>query len=550
MASTTRSSAPEPAGNSAETTLPWGAGDSAPATEPKRAHSRGFGVGFVVKLILMALINAFGIYGIVAAFGVGSWAIAVFLILALIAANLIYFLPGRRILPAKYLFPGLIFLLVFQVFVILYTGYTAFTNYGDGHNGTKEDAITQLEQTYEQRVEGSPQYPVTVLSSDDDGALALATVQDGQVLVGSQDTALAPAANAESSDGSVTAVDGYEVLDYAETVNSPEQLAELRVPVSDDPADGALRTADGSTAFAYTPTLTYDDGQDAMVDADGTVWADQGTGAFVSPDGEELRPGWQVFVGFDNFAAVFDPEVIGGPFLSVTLWTFAFALISVASTFLLGLLLAILLNDKNLKGRNIYRAIIFMPYAFPMFLSALIWAGLLNTDYGWVNQVLLSGAGVPWLEDPWMARLSVLLVNLWLGFPYMFLISTGALQSIPEELYESAAMDGAGPVRRFRSITLPMLMVAVGPLLIASFAMNFNNFNVIYLVTQGGPQDLDSTTGVGATDILISFVYKIAFSGGTNDYGLAAALSILIFVMVAVVSLLTFRRSKALEEIN
>lgn len=541
--------ATETAPGSGSARMPW-AGSAEQTPSPKRAHSRGFGVGFMIKLILMGLVNAFGIYGIVAAFGVGSWAIAAFLIVALIAANLVYFLPGRRILPAKYLFPGLIFLLVFQVFVILYTGYTAFTNYGDGHNGTKEDAIAQLERTYETRVEDSPQYPVSVLVSDDDGELALATVQDGDVLVGSEGEALSIVDAAEESDGAVTAVDGYEVLDYAAVVNSVEALDELRVPVSDDPADGLLRTQDGSTAFAYTPTLTYDESQDAMVDADGVVWADQGGGAFVSPDGEELRPGWQVFVGFDNFAAIFDPEVIGGPFLSVTLWTFAFAILSVATTFFLGLLLAILLNDRNLKGRNIYRAIIFMPYAFPVFLSALIWAGLLNTDYGWINQVLLGGGSVPWLEDPWLARFSVLLVNLWLGFPYMFLITTGALQSVPEELYESAAMDGAGPVRRFRSITLPMLMVAVGPLLIASFAMNFNNFNVIYLVTQGGPVDLDSTTGVGSTDILISFVYKIAFAGGTNDYGLAAALSILIFVMVAVVSLLTFRRSKAIEEIN
>lgn len=549
MASSIRNSSGTPDSGQVSQGMPWAASGEDQTPEPKRAHSRGFGAGFLIKLVLMGLINAFGIYGIVAAFGVGSWAIAVFLVLALVAANIIYFVPGRKILPAKYLFPGLIFLLVFQVFVILYTGYTAFTNYGDGHNASKESAIAQLERTHEQRVEGSPQYAVTVLS-DDDGELALATVQDGQVLVGAEDQPLTEAPGAEVTDGSVAAVDGYEILDYAGRVNAAEGLNDLRVPVSDDPADGALRTADGSTAFAYTPSLTYDESQDAMIDADGTVWADQGEGAFVSPDGEELRPGWQVFVGFDNFAAVFDPDVIGGPFLSVTLWTFAFAILSVASTFFLGLLLAILLNDKNLKGRNIYRAVIFMPYAFPVFLSALIWAGLLNTDYGWVNQVLLNGAGVPWLEDPWLARLSVLLVNLWLGFPYMFLISTGALQSIPEELYESAAMDGAGPVRRFRSITLPMLMVAVGPLLIASFAMNFNNFNVIYLVTQGGPQDLDSTTGVGSTDILISFVYKIAFAGGSNDYGLAAALSILIFVMVAVVSLLTFRRSKAIEEIN
>lgn len=519
------------------------------SASPRQSHSRGFGAGFLIKLVLMALVNALGLYGIVVSAMIGSWAVCAFLVIALIAADLIYFLPTRRMLPGKYLYPGLVFLVVFQVFVILYTGMTALTNYGDGHNGTKQEAISQLTRTYEQRVEGSPEYDVSVLRSQD-GQLALAAERDGEVLVGQSGQPLEPAPGAEVSDGDVTAVEGYEVLDYAATTAAAEELADLRVPVSEDPADGALRTEDGRTAYAWQPTLTYDDSADVLTDQDGTVYADSGEGSFVSEEGQELRPGWREYVGLSNFRAIFDPEVLGGPFVSVTLWTFVFALLSVGLTFFLGLLLAMLLNDPNLRGRGIYRAILFLPYAFPMFLSALIWAGLLNTDYGWINQVLLGGAGVPWLENPWLARGAVLLVNLWLGFPYMFLITTGALQAIPSELYESAAMDGAGAVRRFRSITLPMLMVAVGPLLIASFAMNFNNFNVIYLLTGGGPQDLDSTTGVGATDILITFVYKIAFAGGTNDYGLAAALSILIFLMVAIVSLLTFRRSQALEEIN
>ena len=516
---------------------------------PRRSHTRGFGAGFLVKLALMGLVNAFGLYGIVASATVGSWAICLFLVLALVIADLIYFVPSRRMLPGKYLFPGLLMLVVFQVFVILYTGMTAFTNYGDGHNGSKDEAIAQLTRTYEQRVEGSPERAVTVLRSDD-GDLALAVVEDEEVLIGTADQPLAAEDSAQTDGDRVTAADGYEVLDYAGAVSASEDLEQLRVPVSGDPDDGSLRTEDGRTAYAWEPTLSYDEDTGSMVAEDGTVYSDSGEGSFVSEAGEELRPGWREFVGFENFAAIFDPEILGGPFVSVTLWTFAFAILSVALTFFLGLLLAMLLNDPQLRGRGFYRAILFLPYAFPMFLSALIWAGLLNTDYGWINQVLLGGAGVPWLENAWLARGSVLLVNLWLGFPYMFLICSGALQAIPSEIYESASTDGAGPVRRFRSITLPMLMVAVGPLLIASFAMNFNNFNVIYLLTGGGPVDLESTTGVGGTDILITFVYKIAFAGGTNDYGLAAALSILIFLMVALISLLTFRRSQALEEIN
>lgn len=514
----------------------------------RRSHSRGFSGGFVVKLVLMALINAFGLYGILAAWAAESWGILAFLVVALIAADLVYFVPARKMLPAKYLYPGLIFLLIFQIFVVLYTAATAFTNYGFGHNASKEAAISQLITTYEQRVEGSEPYPVTVLEGED--GLALAAVDDGQVLVGDANQPAAPVEGAAAGGGGVTEVPGYEVLSYAEMVAAQEEVMQLRVPLSDDPADGVLRTDDGRTAYVYQPTLVYDEEADAMVADDGTVYANNGEGEFVGPDGEALRPGWRVFVGLDNFAAIFDPGLLGGPFVAVTLWTFTFAILSVALTFFLGLLLAILFNDEKLKFRNVYRAIIFLPYAFPAFLSILIWAGLLNADYGFVNEVLLGGTSVPWLENPWLARASLLLVNLWLGFPYMFLVTTGALQSIPGELYESAEMDGAGAVRQFRSITLPMLMVAVGPLLIASFAMNFNNFNVIYLLTGGGPQNLESTTGVGATDILISFVYKIAFAGGTNDYGLASALSILIFIMVAVISGLTFRRSKALEEIS
>ncbi|OBA47805.1 maltose ABC transporter permease [Kocuria sp. ICS0012] len=526
------------------------AGDGRPESPPsiRHSHSRGFGMGFVIKLVLMALINAFGLFGILSAWAAESWGILVFLLLALIAADLVYFLPTRRMLPAKYLYPGLIFLLVFQIFVVLYTAATAFTNYGDGHNSTKQAAVNQLTRTYEQRVAGGQEYPVSVLNAD--GDLALATVQDGRVLVGSAHQALSPVEGATVTNGAIDAVPGYDILDYGQVTAAHEAVMDLRVPVSDDPAVGALRTDDGRTAYPYTPTLVYDEQANAMVSDDGTVYTDNGQGAFVSPAGEELRPGWRVFVGLDNFAAIFDPAILGGPFVSVTLWTFAFAILSVALTFFLGLFLAMLFNDKNLKFRNVYRAIIFLPYAFPAFLSILIWAGLLNADFGYINQVLLGGANIPWLDNPWLAKASLLLVNLWLGFPYMFLVTTGALQSIPSELYESADMDGAGAVQKFRSITLPMLMVAVGPLLIASFAMNFNNFNVIYLLTGGGPQDLESTTGVGATDILISFVYKIAFAGGANDYGVASALSILIFIMVAVVSALTFRRSRALEEIN
>ena len=163
--------------------------------------------------------------------------------------------------------------------------------------------------------------------------------------------------------------------------------------------------------------------------------------------------------------------------------------------------------------------------------------------------MLLGGANVEWLTDPWLAKFSVLFVNLWLGFPYMFLVCMGALQAIPDELQEAATVDGAKPWAVFRLIKLPLLLVTVAPLLIASFAFNFNNFNVIYMLTDGGPRDSNAPIPVGFTDLLITMVYSVAFESGNKQYGLASALSILIFIVVGAISYVGFRQTRKLEEI-
>ena len=255
-----------------------------------------------------------------------------------------------------------------------------------------------------------------------------------------------------------------------------------------------------------------------------------------------------MFVGTKNFTEVFNDSRLTGPFLSIMAWTFAFAILSVLTTFALGLALAVIYNDKRVRGRTFYRAIFLLPYAFPAFLAALTWKGMLNREFGIINQ-LLGGADIAWLSDGNLAKLAILGVNLWLGFPYMFLVSTGALQAIPGELTEAAIMDGAGAWRRFRSVTLPILMVSLAPLLIASFAFNFNNFSLIYMLTGGGPNYSGAPVLIGETDILISMVYSIAFESGGKQYGLASALSILIFIVVGIIAWLGFRQTRKLEEI-
>ena len=501
----------------------------------------------LVKLLMLGIVDAIAIYAVFILASGGQWLVATIVALVAAIVNWIYF--SRRRLPAKYLAPGVIFLVIFQVFVLVYTGYIAFTNYGTGHNGSKEQAVSSLMAASLERVEDSPTYPVTVV--DQFGTLGLlVTSPDGDALVGTNEQPLTEV-DAELEGGKAVAVDGWTTLSFADVLARTNEITELAVPFSDDPNDGAIRTPDGSNAYLYLSNLEYDEAAGTITDLDtGTVYSDLGTGAFTSADGDELLPGWQIVVGFDNFVRAVTDERLAGPLVYVTLWTFAFALISVASTFFLGLFLAIVFNDMRMRGRKYYRVLMILPYAIPSFLSALVWAGMMNESFGFINQVLLGGASVPWLTDPVVAKVSVLIVNLWLGFPYMFLVCTGALQSIPDELQEAATVDGAKPWAVFRLIKLPLLLVSVAPLLIASFAFNFNNFNVIYMLTDGGPRDSNAPIPVGFTDILISMVYKVAFTGQSRDYGLASAYSIIIFIIVAVISVIAFRRTKSLEELN
>ncbi|MDF0513902.1 ABC transporter permease subunit [Agromyces sp. H3Y2-19a] len=502
----------------------------------------------LVKLVGLGIVDALALYAVFVLAMHEQW-----LVLGLVAAvtvivNWIYF--SRKKLPAKYLTPGVIFLVVFQVFVLGYTAYIAFTNYGTGHNGSKEQAVSSLMASSLERVPDSPTYGVTVVERAGELGL-LVTDPEGEALVGTNEEPLHEASGAEFDGDLAVSAEGWTSLKFADVLARTDEVTALAVPYSDDPNNGAIRTPDGSKGYLYTSTLEYDAEAGTMTDLEtGTVYSDTGVGAFTAENGDELLPGWQITIGFDNFVRAVTDTRLAGPLVYVTLWTFAFALISVASTFFLGLFLAITFNDMRMRGRKGYRVLMILPYAIPSFLSALVWAGMMNKSFGFINQVLLGGAEVPWLTDPTLAKVSIIIVNLWLGFPYMFLVCTGALQSIPEELQEAATVDGAKPWAIFRLIKLPLLLVSVAPLLIASFAFNFNNFNTIYMLTDGGPRDANAPIPVGFTDILITMVYKVAFTGENRDYGLASAYSIIIFIVVAVISIIAFRRTKSLEELN
>ncbi len=223
------------------------------------------------------------------------------------------------------------------------------------------------------------------------------------------------------------------------------------------------------------------------------------------------------------------------------------SVLTVVLTVAVGMVLACLVQWEALKGKAIYRVLLILPYAVPSFISILIFKGLFNQSFGEINMMLsaLFGIKPAWFSDPNTARAMVIIVNTWLGYPYMMILCMGLLKAIPDDLYEASAMDGAGPFQNFFKITLPLLIKPLTPLMIASFAFNFNNFVLIQLLTNGGPDRLGTTTPAGYTDLLVSYTYRIAFEGGGGqDFGLAAAIATLIFLLVGALAIVNLKATR------
>jgi arabinogalactan oligomer/maltooligosaccharide transport system permease protein len=379
-----------------------------------------------------------------------------------------------------------------------------------------------------------------------DLVLILKDQVSGDTFVGTED-ALKPIPESTVTTGAlgITAAKGYTIIEGAELFALDPTLRAFTVPTG---GASAISPQTISTAAELEPTLRYDAKRDVFVRlSDGTVFRDNGRGAFTA-GAQELEPGWKTSVGTKNFSSIIHDPLIRSPFLQIFAWTFFFAVSVVFLSFAAGLLLAIALDKRGMRFQRLYRSLILIPWAVPGFFSLLVWAGLLNDDFGVVNRIF--HISVPWLFDANWAKVSCILVSFWLTVPYFFLISMGALQSIPAELTEAARVDGGGATQIFRRVTLPLVLVATSPLLIASFAFNFNNFNNIFFLTGGGPTQPNQPIA-GSTDILISYTYKLAIATGKgNDYGLASAVSIIIFVIVAALSTIGFSRTKALENLN
>jgi arabinogalactan oligomer / maltooligosaccharide transport system permease protein len=516
--------------------------------------------GLLLKLLFLGVVNGLTLYAILTLLPLREWTPLAVVIVATIAIDVVYL--SRRQIALKFLLPGTIALLVFQVYPVLYTAYIGFTNYGTGNVLDQEQAVGRIISDSITVPEDAIRYRSTPLQNEAGDLALLLDDPDGDLFLGTEDglTLLEEGDVAGEGAGRVV-LDEYRPITLGELGDREAEILAFSVPIAGEDAEElgvegegtAISVQTFNSAAVAVQSLEYDADAGVIRDLeDGTVYTPV-NGTFTAPDGTTLRPGFREFIGFDNYRRVLTSPAIRGPFLRVFVWTFVFATLSVLTTFVLGLALALALNDPRMKLRRSTRSLLIVPYALPSFMTALIWQGLLNTTFGPINRIL--GVEIPWLTSQAFAgalpKFSVILVNLWLGFGYMFLITTGALQAMPEEVKEAARVDGASGWQILRQITLPLLLVAVGPLLIASFAFNFNNFNTVFLLTGGGPPIQGTLTPAGHTDILISFSYRLAFAGGRGqDFGLAAAISTIIFFLVAIFSYIGFKRTAVLEEIN
>ena len=257
------------------------------------------------------------------------------------------------------------------------------------------------------------------------------------------------------------------------------------------------------------------------------------------------------WVGLTNFNTMFSWSAGGksysAAFGEILTWTLIWAFFATFTNYFLGMLVAMMINKKGIKLKKLWRTVLVLTIAIPQFISLLYVSkmfaknGLINLsliNLGWIQP----GQELPFWEDPTWARITVILINIWIGIPYLMLIATGILMNIPADLYESARIDGANPVQQFTKITLPYMLFITGPYLLTSFTGNMNNFNVIYLLTGGGPTNASISTGgaaVGHTDLLITWLFKITMEGG-NKYYMASVVGILVFVVVALISLVVY----------
>lgn len=259
------------------------------------------------------------------------------------------------------------------------------------------------------------------------------------------------------------------------------------------------------------------------------------------------------WVGFKNFFSIFFLSSYRATFQAVFGWTIIWTLTATTLQIIIGMATAVIANQDFIKFKRIYGVIFLLPWAIPAFISIMSFSNIFNDSAGAMNvQVLglinhipfIHIAPIPWLTDATWTKVAIIMIQGWLGFPYIYVMVTGILQSIPNDLYEAATLDGASSWQKFTSITAPTIFTVAAPIFVTQYTFNFNNFSMIYLFNGGGPGDVGG--GAGGTDILISWIYKLT-TAQSPQYSIAAAVTLMISVIVIAISLIVFKRSNSFD---
>ena len=525
--------------------------DKPPNARPERSLTTG---GTLLRLLGLVIFTAFSLLFIYLLLSDGFWPLAIVIGIITVGINYIFLSPGAY--PMRWMSPGLAFMMLISVYPIAYTIYISFTNYGTGHLLPKSQVIQSLEaRTFLPEESGVLNY--TVFRNNDTGEYALWLVgPEGRTFfatIGEEFTAEEIKAGALNEDGVPTSIPGWTALTRAETVRNVTAISQFSFGREETAVQLTGRLGQ---AAQLQPRFVYDPATDSITDMrDNIVYtADMTTGFFTAPDGTTLNPGFQVTVGLKNYRQFLTDPTYRGPLLLIFAWTVAFALLSVLLSFSLGLMIAIVFG-RTMPGQKIIKSLLIIPFAVPQVITLLVWRGMMNPLQGIVPNTLQAifnqpVGWPPFFADPVWVKVALIIINVWLAYPYFMLISSGALQAIPTDMYEAADIDGASAWQQFRALTLPLLLVSVGPLLISSFTVNFNSFNVIYLFNSGGPPMVGTATAAGHSDILISYVFKLAFGSSTQQLGYAAAITFIIFLLMIFVTLFQFKRMGTWEEVG
>jgi len=465
------------------------------------------------------------------------------------------------IVPWYYILPAIIFLLAFTLFPVILTVILAFSNYAGTRNGeldvsSKSAIINISDNTIElaniKELRCDWLLTPSQVNQNEAGTANRTGCEDVLALVYSTGSVEASGESLDSTTLTLreglepdTNINSVEIMipDFGfaqeiKVVGSEGKVVELERPPAGTPDLETIRIS--LTGSSLERRIERIEGNTVFLDealpADGTYSSIARFNKFQ-------------YVGFDQFRIIMAEAQKA--LLPVFAWNMVFGILTVLINTVIGVFIAILLNNPDLRFRNLYRTLLIVPWALPGIITIQVWRGFLNTNFGAVNRflALLDLPVFDWLGDCTLAKGAVLLVNLWLGLPFMITATLGALSAIPRELYEATRMDGANPWQSFWGVTAPLLRTALVPITLTGFAFNFNNFNIIYLLTDGGPPAAWGTSTARCTDILISWAYNEAFrSQGGYAYGLGAAISIIIFIITLAVSLMNFRVTGALKE--